>query len=367
MRLALQILRTTQFRRSGCSSPAPPRSRATPRRRSTTSRPRRAAHPRVARSLTSSSPAPNARSCTTRRGATPQQLWLRARAREPGGWKASSPTARRRTTRATSRARANFSSTCSSLPRVAYLLSVANMHLKADAPDVARAFYLRVLQTPHTLPTPPPTEAEAQMARRKLDEATCVPPPPRRRAARRRVEAAVAPPTAPRPTAPTAGASRLQYWRDEVEARGDAAAAEAAEAAAAAAAARMVAEGLAPRLSVGGGGDVTAGAEVGGAEARDAGRGRRHPEASQLDGAGGRDEGADARARSRRAPRRARASSTVAKNLRTQPAARAAGGGGAMAGPAHAAPTIFAAGAGAGANGGGRPGEVDERVPSRRK
>ena len=58
------------------------------------------------------------------------------------------------------------------LPRVAYLLSVANMHLKADAPDVARAFYLRVLQTPHSLPTPPPTEAEAQMARRKLDEAT---------------------------------------------------------------------------------------------------------------------------------------------------------------------------------------------------
>ena len=58
------------------------------------------------------------------------------------------------------------------LPRVAYLLSVANMHLKAEAPDVARAFYLRVLQTPHSLPTPPPTEAEAQMARRKLDEAT---------------------------------------------------------------------------------------------------------------------------------------------------------------------------------------------------
>ena len=39
------------------------------------------------------------------------------------------------------------------LPRVAYLLSVANMHLKADAPDVARAFYLRVLGPAHAAPT----------------------------------------------------------------------------------------------------------------------------------------------------------------------------------------------------------------------
>ena len=129
------------------------------------------------------------------------------------------------------------------LPRVAYLLSVANMHLKADAPDVARAFYLRVLQTPHSLPTPPPTEAE-QMARRNSTRRPA-PPPPRRRAVRRRVEAAVAPSTVRRPTAPTAGASRLQCWRMRWR-RGARGGRRAAEAAAAAAAARMVAEELAP-------------------------------------------------------------------------------------------------------------------------
>ena len=146
------------------------------------------------------------------------------------------------------------------LPRVAYLLSVANMHLKAEAPDVARAFYLRVLQTPHSLPTPPPTEAEAQMARRKLDEATRAAAAASARCASSRGGRGGA--------ADGAAADGADGWgveasvlADEVEARGDAAAAEAAEAAAAAAAARMVAEELAPRLSVGGGGDVVAGAE----------------------------------------------------------------------------------------------------------